>query len=339
MMALESQSRIQPTTPKTSKLPAGLPPPGLEPPLGLEIAGGKTLNGGKGNSTAAGILLELVTIVAQISNLDKMLDTISGTKPSEESEAGRWHQVSMQALMLSRQALCEKQMGLLRSLSNVFEPANPGLQAGSNLPEAAPAALDFVERSLEACIETEKAESEVSTAAPEKDEAAFSSILSEGRRLSECTATTMLENDGTEQEGNGVPAGAPGAAAAEPAVNEDTVEGSLSLRHDLEKIKSYPDGRALICRRIKQLGFDSGELMREHFEQYGPVTEVLVAHSITKPSAKRTKGRVRPAAVGFVVMGSQEAVEAALAAGEQQSVKLLDASGEAVIEVGLFQPH
>merc|ERR1719386_131964 len=105
------------------------------------------------------------------------------------------------------------------------------------------------------------------------------------------------------------------------ATSENHEELNQSMRLQLEKLKEYPHGQSLIVRKIKQLGFDSGDVLKEHFEQYGPVAEVLVAHSITKPSSKRTKGRVRPATIGFVVMGSLEGADAAIAAGEQQMIK------------------
>lgn len=109
---------------------------------------------------------------------------------------------------------------------------------------------------------------------------------------------------------------------------EETVPKSLiseeghSLRTDLEKIKLYEPGRALLVRKIKPLGFDSAEHLRKNFEKYGQVTEVLVSHCITKPSAKRANGRVRPAALGFVVMASPEDADKVFANGEQQLIKV-----------------
>ena len=50
------------------------------------------------------------------------------------------------------------------------------------------------------------------------------------------------------------------------------------------------------------------------------LAEVLVSHTFEKPSAKRASGRVRPAALGFVVFRSPEAAQAILAAGEEHVV-------------------
>merc|ERR1719428_1698328 len=112
--------------------------------------------------------------------------------------------------------------------------------------------------------------------------------------------------------------------------SQDEINSSMRLQ--LEQLKKHPAGHALIVRKIKSLGFDSAEVLKEHFGQYGSVAEVLVAHSITKPSAKRSKGRVRPAAIGFVVMASLEGADAALAAGEQQMIEAT------TVEVGRHQP-
>jgi len=50
------------------------------------------------------------------------------------------------------------------------------------------------------------------------------------------------------------------------------------------------------------------------------VKELLVAHSHVKPTAKRPNGRVRPAALGFVVMANEEAAQKAFKAGTDQII-------------------
>merc|ERR1719316_184077 len=109
-------------------------------------------------------------------------------------------------------------------------------------------------------------------------------------------------------------------------------EKSGSLRHDLEMLREHSNPeRVIIVRKIKQLGFESPTLLKEHFRQYGEVDEVLVAHSHVKSSPKRPNGRVRPAALGFVVMGSEEAAQSALQAGAEQQV------GCTTIQLGPFE--
>jgi len=107
--------------------------------------------------------------------------------------------------------------------------------------------------------------------------------------------------------------------------------GSGSLRQDLELLRQRQPERVIIVRRIKKLGFESPQLLDMHFSQYGEVKELLVAHSHIKPSAKRPNGRVRPAALGFVVMADEEGAQNAFKAGEEQMI------GGHGIELGSFE--
>merc|ERR550514_2002515 len=107
--------------------------------------------------------------------------------------------------------------------------------------------------------------------------------------------------------------------------------GNGSLRHDLEMLRERNPERVIIVRKIKKLGFESPALLTEYFLQYGEVAEVLVAHSHVKPTPKRPNGRVRPAALGFVVMGSEEAAQSALQAGVVQAIC------GAAVELGPFE--
>merc|ERR1719478_1188017 len=96
--------------------------------------------------------------------------------------------------------------------------------------------------------------------------------------------------------------------------------GSGSLRQDLELLRQRQPEHVIIVRKIKKLGFESPQLLDEHFSQYGEVKELLVAHSHVKPTAKRPNGRVRPAALGFVVMANEEAAQNAFKAGAEQMI-------------------
>jgi hypothetical protein len=100
--------------------------------------------------------------------------------------------------------------------------------------------------------------------------------------------------------------------------SEDAANGSL--RKDLEMLRQAQPDTVLIVRKIKKLGFESPEMLRQHFGQYGPVQEILVAHSHVKPTPKRPNGRVRPAALGFVIMASPEGVKNAFEVGDVQNV-------------------
>lgn len=111
---------------------------------------------------------------------------------------------------------------------------------------------------------------------------------------------------------------------------EPRLVGGGSLREDLEFLRECEPDRVMIVRKIKKLGFSSPKLLEEHFLQYGEVSNILVAHSHVKPTSKRPHGRVRPAALGFVVMASAEGVQCALEAGKDQALH------DAVIELSPF---
>merc|ERR1719152_179664 len=88
-----------------------------------------------------------------------------------------------------------------------------------------------------------------------------------------------------------------------------------SLRDDLERLKEYDAQQCFIVRRIKRLGLGSPEILREHFSSFGGVKEMLISHSFEKKSVKCRADRVRPAALGFIVMDSVAGAQAALKSG------------------------
>merc|ERR1719453_1952588 len=96
--------------------------------------------------------------------------------------------------------------------------------------------------------------------------------------------------------------------------------GSGSLRQDLELLRQRQPECVIIVRRIKKLGFESPQILDHFFSEYGEVKELLVAHSHVKPTAKRPNGRVRPAALGFVVMATPEGAQNAFKAGTDQVI-------------------
>lgn len=105
-----------------------------------------------------------------------------------------------------------------------------------------------------------------------------------------------------------------------------------SLRVDLERLREYNPDCCLIVRKIKTLGLESAQKMESHFEAIGEVAEVLVAHSYERPSPKRRNGRVRPAALGFVVMATKEGCDRVIELGEHHSI------GDIVVSVQKFEP-
>jgi len=238
------------------------------------------------SSAVPALLLELVTIVSQIAQLDAMFDKVKESAPDAGSEADKWHQVSVQALETSRKYMVEQQTSLIQRLAT---------NTGTSLPaQSGNVALE--PRKEDALVATKKV---VAIASPPG--------LAPPPGLE-----NMVHND--EQ------------ANSPPSPKSQVSGEGNSLRTDLEKIKLHAPGCALLVRKIKPLGFESAEHLKTYFEQFGTVAEVLVSHCITKPSPKRATGRVRPAALGFVVMASPEEADKAFAHGEHHFVQGKDAS-------------
>jgi len=121
----------------------------------------------------------------------------------------------------------------------------------------------------------------------------------------------------------------PAQVGAKVAAGEMSVG---SLRDDLERLKDYNAQQCLIVRRIKRLGLASPEILREHLSSFGGVKEMLISHSFEKKSVKCRADRVRPAALGFVVMDSVKGAQAALKAGPTLIIEGVD------VEVKVFEP-
>lgn len=251
------------------------------------------------HATTAEILLELVTIASQLAHVDAMLDSLRGSVPKESSEAEQWCNFSLEALAWSRKSLAEDQLALVKHLAVI---------SGAHTSSGQSEDLDDCKVLKSGAVEDDACSTTASTTEPELPDSP-----SMGTRTPNSCATPV---------------------AADSAPEADT---AMSLKLTLERIKEVCPKKALIVRKIKTLGFESSELLQQHFTKYGNVEEVLVSHSITKPSAKRTKGRVRPAAMGFVVMATVEDAEKVLAAGGSQTVHL-DA-GDVQVEVLPFQDN
>lgn len=229
-----------------------------------EAASEQTTNLSKVPETVPATVAELTELATQIAQVDKMMADIAESAPEEGTEAKRWHDISVQALRMSRDSLSKKQAQCFEKLGTMIG-LPPGL--GPCLEEAkmpepaleAPAWMGWSKAQVQACAEF------VPTVQP------------------------VAENG--------------------------------SLRNDLELLRQKKPGCVVIVRKIKKLGFESQQVLEEHFSQYGSVSDILVAHSHVKPTPKRPNGRMRPAALGFVVMSSVEDVQRVLQAGSMQVVQ------------------
>lgn len=102
---------------------------------------------------------------------------------------------------------------------------------------------------------------------------------------------------------------------------DEWVAKKQTLGTHLAELKGEDPKRVFIARKISGMGFQSQDLLAEHFGRYGDVVRVLVAHSKVKPFRSQcAQPRIRPGSLGFVVMGSTSAVEKILAEGTEQFV-------------------
>jgi len=101
-----------------------------------------------------------------------------------------------------------------------------------------------------------------------------------------------------------------------------------TLRSHLIQVKNMDEASILVVRGVHRLGFSSAEILRGHFEHYGRILKVLVAHTQQASGSKRTpqnkgaleKSRMRPGCLGIVVFGSAEIAQRVLTIGEHQFV-------------------
>lgn len=299
------------------------------------------------NGMTAKLLLELVTVVSQIARLDAMSGKMQSNSPSESAEAEKWHQVSVQALACSRKSLEDEQRSLLQRLAEEFEHGTPSACPASGYSSEADLTLSEHAVKCRPPPGLEDQEPIKRTQVYESLPSLPLKTLPPGLEILPMDPPPGLGETSPTSSGSGrwdclAPGGCRSggvspssiSTAASSATFETFGEGGgSSLKADLETIKEYLPGSVLIVRKIKTLGFQSPEMLRKHFARYGAIIDVLVAHSTSKPSAKRVNGRTRPAALGFVVMGSVEEAEAALAAGMDQHVKGTDTT----VEVKLFE--
>jgi len=95
-----------------------------------------------------------------------------------------------------------------------------------------------------------------------------------------------------------------------------------TLRTHLQALLKFEASCILIVRKINRLGFDSAQVMKEHFSLRGTVVEVYVAHSRVKPTNCRQShgSRWRPSGLGFVVMSRADEAAAILNQGGEQDI-------------------
>jgi hypothetical protein len=114
----------------------------------------------------------------------------------------------------------------------------------------------------------------------------------------------------------GAPEEAPVAQRRRHRQGERRRRCQLQIATHLNDLEQEDPACVFFVRQISKLGFKSPEILREHFEQYGPVSKVLVSNSHDKSSDVPFPVRLRPSGMGFVLMERAEDAAKALAQGE-----------------------
>jgi len=103
----------------------------------------------------------------------------------------------------------------------------------------------------------------------------------------------------------------------------------LEIATHLNGLEEKNPACILFARQISKLGFDSAEILKAHFEKYGPVETVLLSNSHSKSCSAPFPVRVRPSGMGFVVMQQPDGLAEALAEGETHVVDGIEVKEQA----------
>jgi hypothetical protein len=98
----------------------------------------------------------------------------------------------------------------------------------------------------------------------------------------------------------------------------------LLIATQLNELQSEDPDKLLIVKKINRLGFDSADILKAHFEQFGPVEKVRLSNAHTKDAGTSHHVRLRPSGIAFVLFKSSEAAAQVLAEGDTQSIHGLE---------------
>lgn len=112
----------------------------------------------------------------------------------------------------------------------------------------------------------------------------------------------------------------PGSNQPAKTVAPPTDDGKDTLRTNLRDLSLLDHERVLLVRKINRLGLESPQVLETYFSKFGAVERVMVSHSRAKSMFGRGGARIRPAGLGFVLMGSTEEVHSVLAHGPEHDV-------------------
>jgi len=89
----------------------------------------------------------------------------------------------------------------------------------------------------------------------------------------------------------------------------------------------------IYARQVQKLGFESAEILRAHFGQYGQVKEVYLSNAHQKVGKPKFAVRVRPSGIAWILMAEQASAAAIFAAGEEHLIDGL------AIRIRRFEPR
>lgn len=104
-----------------------------------------------------------------------------------------------------------------------------------------------------------------------------------------------------------------------------------SLRKNLLELASLDSSNVIMVRKINHIGLDSPKVLEAYFSKFGTIERMMVSPCIARSSSGAK--RLRPAALGFIMMSTAGEAKAAIAAGEVQHVQGHN------ITVGAFESH
>jgi hypothetical protein len=94
----------------------------------------------------------------------------------------------------------------------------------------------------------------------------------------------------------------------------------LLIATQLNELQAEDPNKIVIVRKINRLGFDSSNILKTHFGQFGHVEKVLLSNAHTKQPGVSYQIRLRPSGIAFVVFESAEAAAQVLAQGEVHTI-------------------
>jgi len=94
----------------------------------------------------------------------------------------------------------------------------------------------------------------------------------------------------------------------------------LRLATHLNQLEHEDPSKVVIVRKINRLGFESSNILKEHYASIGAVSKVLLSNQHERQSGLPFQVRLRPSGIAFLVFETVEGAARALAQGATQTV-------------------